>query len=111
MGAQYDPASGSCVGGKKLISFPASSTVATAVSSINPEPSIILDGTEIPVISREFCRVTHLPEGYDIYLVSSLYAQAVAALGKDTSKLMVPYGSVINEHGKQIGCTGLVRAS
>lgn len=108
---QYDSDAGSCKGGKKLITFPRSDFVASAKTSIDPEPDITLEGTDVPVVKREFTRVSQLPPGYDFYLVSSVYALAMSSLGLDTSKLLSPFGSVVDKHGKQIGCTGLVRAS
>lgn len=108
-GTTYDPASGKSKGGKEILRFPASGIVASARSSVEALPSLEINGVDVPTCKRDFARITELPEGEVMYIVSSLYAQAATALGKNVSNLLTPYGSVVDEHGAIIGCTGLIR--
>lgn len=109
IGTIYDPDAGCSVGGSELVTIPPCGIVATAKSAVTPLPALSIQGANIPVCKRDFSRLTKLPEGGDLYIVSSVYAQAAAELGLDTSKLLCPYGTVKDLNGKQVGCTALVK--
>lgn len=108
-GSIFDPAIGKNRGGTVVIQFPASGFVATAKSSVDLLPSLVLDGISIPFCKRSFSKLSELPKGYDCYIVSSVYAQAAKELGMDTSRYLTPYGTVIGEDGTVTGCIGLVQ--
>lgn len=108
-GSVFDPAIGKNKGGKQILYIPASGCLASVRSSVDEMPPMELNGVTVPTVSRSFARVTELPDNGDIYIVSSVYAQACKELGKDTSNLLTPYGLVVDERGRTIGCTSLVR--
>lgn len=107
-GCLYDPKTGNYVGGEPVMIFPPCGSVATAVSAISAMDPLDLDGIPVPCCKRKFASITKLPGGADMYIVSSVYAQAAAELGEDTSKLLVPYGTV-KRGGQTVGCTGLIQ--
>lgn len=108
-GSIYDPSIGKSRGGKEILRFPASGIVATAKSSVELAEPVEVDGIAIPTCKRSFSTLSDLPQEGDLYIVSSVFAQAAKDLGEDTSKLLSPYGTVVGTDGKVIGCTGLVR--
>lgn len=109
-GSIYDPLSGTNKGGRPILRVKPCGILATATSSVSAKPDLILNDIFVPTCCRVFTKITPLPkEENTLYIVSSLYAQAAKELGVDCSNLLVPYGSVVNEHGQTIGCTGLVR--
>lgn len=110
-GSVYDPSSGKSIGGKEILRFPKSGFVASARSSVELVAPVKVGEISVPTCKRTFARVTELPKEGDLYIVSSLYAQAVKELGGNVSNLLIPYGSVVNEQGKIVGCTGLVRCA
>lgn len=68
-----------------------------------------IDG--IPVYGKSIVGCDPLPEGYDLYIVSALYASAVRAQGGDTSKLYTVADPVYTEDGRTIlGCRGICPA-
>lgn len=111
-GSIYDPMSGKNKGGKPIIRLPASGIVATAVSSVDAGADMKVNGINIPTCTRKFARITELPyEDGKLFIVPSLFAQAAKELGHDCSRLLVPYGTVVDNAGKTVGCTGLVRCA
>lgn len=109
-GSVYDPASGKSKGGKEILRFPASGIVASARSSVEALPSMEIDGVAVPTCKRNFAKVSELPgEENHLYIVSSVYAQATKELGGNVENLLTPYGTVVNECGAIVGCTGLIR--
>ncbi len=109
-GSLYDPASGCSIGGTEILRIPPSGFVATAKSSIFSLSPITIDGVDVPSCKREFAAVSQLPESDNpntLYVVSSVYAQAAAELGMDTSRMITPYGTV-KVNGRIVGCTGLI---
>lgn len=63
---------------------------------------------DIPVFSKQIQDCQELPEGFDYYIVSVLYATAYKAKYGNTDKLLVVADPVMSEDGKTFrGCTGL----
>lgn len=111
-GAMFDPSIGKSRGGDISATFPPCGLVATAKSTISLLPKLEINNIEIPLCKRAFARVTPLPttESDSLFIVSSLYAEACKQLGTvDMSRLLTPYGQVVNDSGKIIGCTGLIQ--
>lgn len=109
-GTVYDPQAGKSRGGTEILRLQPSGIVATATSAVEALPCMEVDGVFVPTCRRSFVKVTDLPEN-ELCVVSSVYANAAKELGLDTSRLLTPYGNVINEDGKIVGCTGLVRCA
>lgn len=108
-GSVYDPAIGKNKGGEEVLFFPPSGHLASVISSVEPQEPMELNGITVPTVTRSFARVTELPANGSMYIVSSVFAQAAKDLGQDVSHLLTPHGIVVDEKGRTIGCTSLVR--
>jgi len=65
----------------------------------------------IPTYEKEITNCDPLPSGYDIYIVSALYASAAAKMGVDTSRLWTICDPVYNPDGDRVlGCRGICPA-
>ena len=65
----------------------------------------------IPTYEKEISNCDPLPPGYDIYIVSALYASAADMMGMDTSKLWTICDPVYNPDGDRVlGCRGICPA-
>ena len=108
-GAIYDPSIGKYRGGNATVNFPSSGIVATATSSIKPCEPMECSGVNIPMCNREFANCTKIPDDDNLYIVSSVFAEACKALGcKFLDRLLTPYGLVVNDHGRTTGCVGMI---
>ncbi len=107
-GAIFDPATNTYRGGSCIRTFPSSGYLASAKSSVSTVEPMELEDAKIPICRREFVRVTELPGNADYYIVSSLYAQASKELNGTDSNLLVPYGTVVDNTGKKLGCVALI---
>jgi len=66
---------------------------------------------DIPVFVKKITGCDPIPEGYDIIVVSALYAIAARMAGLDTSKLYTIGDPVYSEDGRTIlGCRGIAKA-
>lgn len=81
---------------------------------LNAKMDTITAGTvdnDVPVFIKSFKGVDPLPEGYDIYIVSALYASAAQKDGADMSKIFTVADPVYSEDGNSfIGCRGICPA-
>lgn len=57
----------------------------------------------------KFKDVDPLPPGYDIYIVSALYATAAKQMGMDMSQIYTVSDPVYNDDGHLIGCLGICK--
>jgi hypothetical protein len=65
----------------------------------------------IPVYKKKISGCDPLPEGYDVYVVSALFAYAARKCGMDTSKLYTVADPVYSKDGRTIlGCLGICPA-
>lgn len=108
-GAVYDPACKKYRGGHAIMRIPASGQVATAYSSVRAAEPMMLNGVWVPTCRMVYTDVTELPEEGEMFIVSSKYAKASKELDKDMGKILTTMGVVVDESGKQVGCTTLVR--
>ena len=62
-------------------------------------------------VKKKYTFITELPEGYDGYVVSADYAAACRYLGRDVSKLYVPWNPIHESEGsrKIVGYLGLLK--
>lgn len=66
---------------------------------------------DIPVQAQRVTGIDPLPEGYDAYVVSAIYAVAARQLGIDTSRMYVIADAVFSADGRTIiGCRALAPA-
>ena len=89
-----------------VASIPSNGIISAVIETAEMEP---ING--IPVYGKKIVDIDPLPEGYDIYIVSALYASAMRQLGGDTSKLYTVADPVYSEDGRTIlGCRGICPA-
>ena len=108
-GASFDPSIRKyVVRGEATVvaSIPNSGAVLSAIiETAEMEP---ING--IPVYGKKIVDVDPLPEGYDIYIVSALYASTMRQLGGDTTRLYTVADPVYSEDGRILGCRGICPA-
>lgn len=111
-GSIYDPMSGKNKGGKVILRLPACGIVATAISAVDASEDMTVNNITIPTCTRRFAKITELPKAEGrLFIVPSLYAQAARELGHDCTNLLVPYGTVVDNCGRTVGCTSLIRSA
>lgn len=89
-----------------LMSIPSDGMLMAKIE--NSEESSI---ETIPVFGKRVVGCDPLPEGYDVIIVSALFATAARMVGMDTSRLYTVANPVYSPGGKEIlGCLGLSQA-
>lgn len=102
-GATKDPKIRKYVGGEVILSIPSDGMLNADIATY---PGSFING--IPTFEKRAKGVDPLPEGYDIYLVSALYASAAAKNGIDMSKIYTVSDPVYTPDGNSfIGCLGI----
>lgn len=105
-GSTFNPAIRKYTGGTVVLSIPSDGMLNAKVSTVDM-PAV--DG--IPCFGKAFSGVDMLPEGYDIYIVSAMYASAAAKNNVDMSKVYTVADPVYTEDGNSfIGCRGICPA-
>lgn len=108
VGTVFDEYSRRSKGGWLQQEIPPCGKKVVVVSSVTPQPELNWGGTPIPMCSRKFENITPLPKKDNtFYIVPSLYITAAKELGRDVSDLLAPCGEVVDDSGRQIGCTSL----
>lgn len=106
VGAVYSPAIRKFVGGEVVRSIPSDGALNVRLNT--PETGV-LDG-DIPLFVRTILSCDLLPEGYDIIIVSAMYAQAYVDLHGVDDRLYTVSQPVMTGDGKTFrGCRGLVK--
>lgn len=109
-GAQLDTTIRKYRGGTPVATIPFAGKMLSAKVSQDAAEPICIDGVEIPTrTSQQFTAVDPLPEGYDYYIVSAMYVAACRAIGMPTDRLLTIDGTVVDDDGKVVGCTGFNR--
>ena len=94
------------VGGNVVLSIPSNGMLNAKINAVDL-PAI--DG--IPCFDKSFTGVDPLPEGFDIYIVSALYASAAARNNVNMSKVYTVADPVYTEDGNSfLGCRGICPA-
>jgi hypothetical protein len=105
--ATYNSSIRKHTGGQIVLSIPSNGMLNAKVNTI--EARGIND--EVPVFVKSFSGVDELPEGYDIYIVSAMYASAAARNGVNMSKVYTVADPVYTEDGNSfMGCRGICPA-
>lgn len=105
-GAVFNPAIRKHTGGKIVKSIPSNGMLNAIISSVKVD---VMDN--IPVFDKQFTGVDPIPQGYDIYIVSALYASAAKKAGMDMSKIYTVADPVYTEDGNSfLGCVGICLA-
>lgn len=89
-----------------IVSLPSNAVLSAKIEKVE---TASLDG--IPVQSQKVTGIDPLPEGYDAYIVSAIYAVAARQLGMETSKMYVIADPVFSTDGRTVlGCRALAPA-
>lgn len=105
-GSIFSPAIRKYTGGTVVLSIPSTGMLNAKINAVDL-PAI--DG--IPCFGKSFSGVDGLPDGYDIYIVSAMYASAAKAAGVDCSKIYTVADPVYTDDGNSfIGCRGICPA-
>ena len=106
VGAVFNPSIRKYTGGTVVLSIASNGMLNAKITAVDL-PAV--DG--IPVFGKSFSGVDMLPEGYDIYIVSAMYASAAAKNNVDMSKVYTVADPVMSDDGNTfIGCRGICPA-
>ena len=102
----FNPSIRKHTGGNVVLSLPSNGMLNAKITSVD-----LPDVDKIPCFGKSFSGVDPLPEGYDIYIVSALYASAAARNNVDMSKVYTVADPVYTEDGNSfLGCRGICPA-
>lgn len=105
-GSVFNPAIRKYTGGNVVLSLPSNGALNAKI-----ETHILPAIDTIPVFGKSFTGVDDLPRGYDIYIVSALFASAYLKSGADMSKVFTVADPVYTEDGNSfLGCRGICPA-
>lgn len=87
-----------------LVSIPSNGVLSAKIETRDGDP---IDGI-LPTFKKTITGFDPIPDGYDIVIVSALYASAAMANGQDMSKIFTVADPVYSMDGKTIhGCRGI----
>ena len=128
-GATFNPANRKFCGGQVVRVIPSNGMLNAKMETIELPSIMMVDDLfheglddcgnavltknveEIPVFGKSFKGVDSLPEGFDIYIVSALFASAMQKEGADMSAIFTVADPVMSEDGQTfIGCRGICPA-
>jgi len=105
-GSVFNPAIRKYTGGTIVLTIPSTGMLNAKINAVDL-PAI----DSIPVFGKSFSGVDALPDGYDIYIVSALYASAAVKAGMDMSKIFTVADPVMSDDGNSfLGCRGICPA-
>ena len=105
-GAVFNSAIRKFSGGQVVRVIPSDGMLNAKMETIDL-PSV--DG--IPTFGKSFKGVDELPSGFDIYIVSALFASACQKMGVDMSSIFTVADPVMSEDGQTfVGCRGICPA-
>jgi hypothetical protein len=106
----YDYSIRKYIGGQKKFSIPVTGILNAAIQTVELPP-MDSDGNDIPVYFKSIKGIDRLPEGYDVYIVSAIFANAARQTDYDMTKIFTIADPVYSEDGKTIlGCRGICPA-
>lgn len=106
VGAVFNPSIRKFTGGNVSHSISSNGMLNAKMDTVSlPD----IDG--VPVFGKSIVGVDPLPDGFDIYIVSALYASAAKAAGMDMSKIYTVADPVMSDDGNSfVGCRGICPA-
>ena len=106
VGATFNPSIRKFTGGSVSHSIPSNGMLNAKMETVN-----LPDIQGIPCFGKSITGVDPLPDGFDIYIVSALYASAAIKAGMDMSKIFTVADPVMSDDGNSfIGCRGICPA-
>ena len=105
VGATFSPEIRKYIGGEVVATLPSNGALNAKIDTIEVAPA-----GDIPVFDKKISGYDALPEGYDVYVVSMLYATAITANGQNTGNIYTVADPVMSEDGKTFrGCRGIAK--
>lgn len=105
-GSVFNPSIRKYTGGKVVFTIPSNGMLNAKLNVVDLDPI-----NNIPVFGKSFTGVDPLPDGYDIYIVSAMYASAARVGDVDMSKVYTVADPVYTDDGNSfIGCRGICPA-
>jgi hypothetical protein len=105
-GASFNASIRKYTGGTVVLSIPSNGMLNAKISAVDL-PAV--DG--IPCFGKSITGVDILPGGYDVYIVSAIYASAAQRAGMDMTKVYTIADPVYTEDGNSfMGCRGICPA-
>jgi hypothetical protein len=102
--AVFNPTIRKYIGGTVVLSIPSNGMLNATVKTVDLYPVNDI----IPVFGKSFTGVDSLPDGYDVYIVSAMYASAAKSAGLDMKNVFTVADPVYTDDGKSfVGCRGL----
>ena len=87
-----------------VVSIPSNGVLSAKIDTRDGDP---IDGI-LPTFNKRITGFDPIPDGYDIVIVSALYASAAMANGQDMKKIFTVADPVYSTDGKTIhGCRGI----
>lgn len=107
MNSTFNPTIRKYTGGDVVYSIPSNGMLNAKVETV----SWGIFDDNLPVYGKKFTGVDILPDGYDVYIVSAMYASAAQRAGMDMSKIYTVADPVYTDDGNSfIGCRGICPA-
>jgi hypothetical protein len=104
VGATYNPALRKYTGGEIVLSLPINGVLNARIPTVELEPI-----GEIPIFSKKIEGFDPLPVGYDVVIVSALYASAVEGEPGSECVYTVADPVMSNDGNTFIGCRGICK--
>lgn len=105
-GAVFAPAIRKYTGGTVVSSIPSNGMLNAKITAVDL-PAV----DNIPVFGKSFTGVDALPDGFDVYIVSAMYASAAAKSGADMTRIYTVADPVYSNDGNSfLGCRGICPA-
>ena len=102
--AVFNPDIRKYIGGTVVLSISSNGMLNANVKTVDLYPI----SNDIPVFGKLFIGVDSLPDGYDVYIVSAMYASAAKADGIDMKNVFTVADPVYTDDGNSfVGCRGL----
>ena len=104
-GATFSPEIRKFIGGEVVAILSSNGVLNAQIATVETTPL-----GDIPVFSKEIQGFDPLPQGYDVYIVSVLYATAYKAANPGDDRIYVVADPVMSDDGKTFrGCRGIAK--
>lgn len=105
VGATFSKELRKFLGGEVVETIPSDGTLNAKIDTVEIAPI-----GDIPVFAKNISGFDPLPEGYDVYVVSMLYATAYKVANPDDDRIYTVADPVMSDDGKTFrGCRGIAK--
>lgn len=107
MNSVFNPVIRKYTGGEVVHSIPSNGMLNAKVETVGWG----MYDDNLPIYGKKFTGIDPLPDGYDVYIVSAMYASAAKNAGMDMTKIYTVADPVYTDDGNSfIGCRGICPA-